>query len=428
MSPSNSVLRIRSDDPTAQIKVLDASANIVAQGLRSLEAPLANGLYKIRVRVGSSSQERLVALDDQLPEQTFPRLEFASPIPIDGTERSHEYHQDAIKWAWDHPAPARGAGSRLLVCAREWSPGGTRGHPNPAASLSIVLPSGERIPFASVAHVRSQGDAIAVGVFDVNPGFYSIEVELPDGSRLRRAMHASPGWATQLYMLFHGVGDQRVPNLADGSAVIAKSPVVHDEETRLAEIALDALTQHRAILSDQMRGLLSGKFSQPLLGLVGAHLLLRDGVSDLVHKVVKNLVRMLGADHPDVVAIKTKVDKTVPGAVTEPPMLRASWDFLVEASGTVPQLIPPTTPAGQMAESVVPAGAWLVWQPAGQGGSKLEVLRAYLRAQSRDSFASDDASPSFDAAPADLGEAARADLAIALGLPRPALDGLLARL
>ena len=49
------------------------------------------------------------------------------------------------------------------------------------------------------------------------------------------------------------------------------------QRTRLAEIARYALTQSRRILSDGLlRELLDEKFDDPMLGLLGAHLLLRD--------------------------------------------------------------------------------------------------------------------------------------------------------
>jgi hypothetical protein len=123
-------------------------------------------------------------------------------------------------------------------------------------------------------------------------------------------------------MLFADADGQRLANLAAGSVAIGREPVVHDQETRLAEIALDALTQHRAILSDHLRMMLSGKFEQPLLGLIGAHLLIREGPpGDTFQTVVGNLTKMLGPDHPDVIALTTKLDD-VPRPVSEPPMLR----------------------------------------------------------------------------------------------------------
>lgn len=440
MSSSNSAIQVSSDDPSAEIKILDASANIVGRGIGTLAAPLAKGLYKIRIRVGSETDERLVAHDGTLAPQHFHQLRIPSPIPIDHTGRSHEYHQSAINEGWADPGRPLGTGSRLLISAREWSPNGSRSHPDPARALSIISASGDNIPFAEFAKVRTEGDACAIGVIDVAPGFYRVELALPDGNRLRRALHASSGWSTQFYMLFQDFGGTRVPNLGDGSVAIAKHPVVHDDETRLAEIALDALTQHRSILSQYMRMLLTEKFQQPLLGIIGAHLLLRDGPpGERFRLVVRNLTRMLGADHPDVIALSTRIDGVVPAPLLEPPMLRASWDLLVEASGRFPDLIAPDTAASRIAEFAVPTGAWLMWQPPKDKDdttrfeAKLDVVRAYMNALGRTPGRRDTASLeslSFgDPSGGDgLGESARSDLSLALGIPRAMLDNMLTKL
>ena len=437
MSRSNRDLRIDSDDPTADIKVLDVGANTVAHGIGRLDATLPEGIYKVRVRVGPEFQERMVVLDESAKPLWFPRLQFASPIPVDNTSRSHEYHQGAVKWAWDHPAPALGSGSRLLISAREWSPDGSLAHPHPAAGLSLILPSGKSVAFGDFAEVRHEGDACAIGVVDVDPGFYRVELKLPDGTRLRRALHASPGWPVQLYMLFQEAGGARVPNLAGGSVAIAQAPVVHDDQTRLAEIALDALTQHRAILDGHMRSLLSDKFQQPFLGLLGAHLLLRDREGgSLFRTVVDNLTYLLGPDHPDVGALRTRLGEAAAKPVTEPPMLRASWDLVVEASATHPGLVPPDSPAARAAEFAVPSDPWLVWQPpadeadSGRADAKLEVLRAYLQAQAQSRRPPPEGVVVMnepEAAP-QLDEASRADLSRALGVPSLTLDSLLKRL
>jgi hypothetical protein len=237
-------------------------------------------------------------------------------------------------------------------------------------------------------------------------------------------------------MLFADADGQRLANLAAGSVAIGREPVVHDQETRLAEIALDALTQHRAILSDHLRMMLSGKFEQPLLGLIGAHLLIREGPpGDTFQTVVGNLTKMLGPDHPDVIALTTKLDD-VPRPVSEPPMLRASWDFLVEASAGMPDLFVPDSPAAKVGERVVPAGAWLVWEGLGTEAdevaleAKLNVVRAYVQAQARGrSPSSSDsvqlASESFTDGADALSDEACADLSRALGMPRMTLDTLL---
>jgi hypothetical protein len=446
MSSSTSWLRIRAGDTAAQIKVLDSSANVVAKGVHRLDEQLQDGFYKIRVRVGSETEERLVALDASLPEQSFARPDIPTPIPFEGSTYSHEYHQDMVREAWDTPTDAGGQGAHLLLSAREWSPAQNLGHPDPAGALALIFPDGKSLPFAHFARVRTAADACAIGRVKVNPGLYCVELKLPDGTRLRRALYASANWTTQLYMLFRDQDGQRVPDLAGGSVTIAGEPAIASDESRLTELAVDALVQHREIMGDDMRAMLASKFFRPLLGILCGHLLLRDpGQKDLLGIVVDNLLNLLGPEHPDVASLCTKVEGKVP-SVSEPPMLRASWDLLIEASAGRPDLILPDSPAAKVAPYVVPSAAWLVWQPPADAqdtsrvDAKLEVLRSYIEAQSkvfassksvaRDFAAGDADDPALDSRSLSSGtpgldKGAFADLTRALGVPRQMLDGML---
>ena len=134
-----------------------------------------------------------------------------------------------------------------------------------------------------------------------------------------------------------------------------------------------------------------------------------------------------------------KPNRAAPTKVTEPPMLRASWDLIVEASCAMPGLIVPESPPAKIAEYVVSGRGWLVWQPPADAqdtsrvDARLEVVRSYVQAQGQgrtppgsaaDMLASVEAAP----APAELDEASRTDLSRALGMPRATLDDMLKRL
>src|ERR1700680_4970132 len=94
MSTSDRILTVAADDETAEISVVDGNLKRVAQGLGRLHENLPPGLYKVRVRVGPSVQEKLVSLD-QDREIRVEAPEIPSPIPLVGTSRSHEYHRAA---------------------------------------------------------------------------------------------------------------------------------------------------------------------------------------------------------------------------------------------------------------------------------------------------------------------------------------------
>jgi hypothetical protein len=118
--------------------------------------------------------------------------------------------------------------------------------------------------------------------------------------------------------------------------------------------------------------MLREKFDNPMLGIMGAHLLLlaledqrgreaeqarrqrlqssRDQLErphrpwdqSLFDTVVRHLQRLVSGNHPDVQALSLRASDPSLRAtrVTAPPMLRRSWSLLVAASNDQPELVP----------------------------------------------------------------------------------------
>jgi hypothetical protein len=121
-----------------------------------------------------------------------------------------------------------------------------------------------------------------------------------------------------------------------------------------------------------------GKFENPMLGILALHLHLRRKQinADLVQEVIGNLIGLVGPV-PDVVALayacytRLAVDQrstflvdfleSTPPLDT-PPMLRASWRCLVEASHEKPDIIQSGSLADELSACLVSSGAWLVWR------------------------------------------------------------------
>ena len=62
-----------------------------------------------------------------------------------------------------------------------------------------------------------------------------------------------------------------------------------------------------------------------------------------------------------------------------PPMLRRSWQMLVQATAERPALIPPGSLNAQIADRLWGAGAWLSWQaPEVLESEEAEAMRAEL--------------------------------------------------
>ncbi|HWX28863.1 MAG TPA: hypothetical protein VNZ53_15670 [Steroidobacteraceae bacterium] len=375
MSPSEYRLTVTAGDELAEISVIDGSLNPVTKGVGRLDQTLAGGLYKVLVRVGSHVDEQLVALD-QDRDLSFAAPNIPSPIPLASSSRSHEYHSAAAVQAATNARDTFGNGASILIFAREWTADSSGSRNNPAAGLTF-LDDDENF-LASIeqrADFRINGDPSAGWRCDVAPGSYRLRLDLPDGTSSERTLYAAPQTQTQIFLLQRDyvLSDGTTPRRADFSGgTVAISTYFgfdpHNRRARLSELAKYALTQTRHILSDQLlKQLLDEKFDDPMLGLLGAHLVLRDHPQDtrLFQIVTDNLLRLLGPAHPDLQALWLRRDNR--SGINDlqlrtPPMLRRSWDLATEESVRNPNIIPPGSPSNAVMLNVFPAAPWLIWR------------------------------------------------------------------
>lgn len=407
MSTSSNVLTVSAADVTAEIVVLDGCLNRVARGVGRLQQDLAPGLYKIRVRVGPTVEEQLVSLDQPRTVE-IAAAEFPSPIPYLGTSRTHEYHRDAAIEASRTPRDAFGSGGSVLIFAREWSGSHASSPPtgNPAEGLSFAGEDGKLLrAIPGRADLRTSGDPSAGWCADVDPGPYRVRLELSDGTIFERALFVSPSQQTQLfllrtdYQLRDGKSERRA-DLAGGAVSISRQHTFKPDSARgrLAELARHALTQSRRVLSEALlQQILDEKAGDPMLGLLGAHLLLRDRPEDKAsfNTVTDNLMRLLGPEHPDLRMLRLR--RSVPlgedTRLLSPPMLRASWDIAIAESEHSPEMIPAQTPISDIAANILPNAPWLMWRGRDSPGSATArperpsaieaVLKDYIDARAR---------------------------------------------
>jgi hypothetical protein len=490
MSESSNTLVVEAADANAEITVLDGNLNRILKGIGKVEQDLPAGIYKVHVRVGPALKEQLVSLDQDRIVNIETLLRFPSPIPLNDTSRTREYHSDAAKRASATPQDSLGTGASVLVFAREWTPDERGSTNHPAAGLSFLDWSGEIcVDIVARAEFRPSTamapDPCASWRADLNPGAYRLRLNRPDGTALERAVFAARGQQTQVFVLQTDYADlahgpQRGPDLETAAVTISPSGqfLPDNRHARLAELARYALTQSRRFLSEQtLDEIRREKFDDPMLGLLGAHLLLRDKPDDpaLFDTVTGNLLRLLGPNHPDVRVLWLRRRDSVgldDLRLLSPPMLRHSWDLVVDESFERPDLIPPQSPSDAIADKILPTSPWLVWRAGSQASSGGELLEdrvnafadaigGYLRARAHQKVArlkaaprsvmkraarvlydalprsvaarlpTIDASDAPERAPSDvrprteLDQAAQRELARTLGLPRRVLDTML---
>jgi hypothetical protein len=140
------------------------------------------------------------------------------------------------------------------------------------------------------------------------------------------------------------------------------------EHARLAEIARLALIDQRKIARDELRIVLAHKFDDPLLGILGAHLLLMEKQPDygLLRVVKTNLLdRLQQHEHPDVQALALAPELgNGPSSYVfrTPPMLRASWSLILQSSVDMPERVAPDSLAARAAGRLAATQPWLVWR------------------------------------------------------------------
>jgi hypothetical protein len=427
-------LVVEAADPLAEVSVYDGAFKRLGRGVGRYEASLPDGLYEVRARLGGTVQEKLISLDrDQ--SIRFESVAFESPIPISGTSTADAAHQAAVAKALGQPKTF-GAGSGILVVVRDRPRSGPTSAPpptSPASGLALIAPDGSRLlDIGASAPVDRNGDAAVAAIYaQVNPGTYRLRIDLPDGGGRERALIASPGWRTQCFMIRRRIRELPFADLDRGAVSLATLGAAFgpaDQRVRLAEAARDALVTHRQIADAAAEALMKLKFEDPMLGLLVAHLLLRDRPDAPVLAVVlENLIRLLGADHADVRAIALDSPKETPGAIADMPMLRASWDRIVQHSLKRPALVPAGSAASKAATRVLPTSPWLVWTPADVSSRREDSKMAALSNYLRDAVEAQPALRQARGLAAALDGEARAELARSLAVPGLVLDHMLSK-
>jgi len=412
MSPSEFSLQVATNDRVTEITVLDARQNRVVTGVGPVKAALPAGLYKVRARLGPAVQEQLLALDqDQTLILSEGDFRFATPVPLANTARTHEYHQQAAIEASKSKPVAVGDGSTILIFARDWSPGETTtGDPlqglalYDAAGSGPLVAGGKPLDLSQSADHRQKGDVSAGIRVSVDPGAYRLRVTLANGEAYERILIAVRGWQTQIFLFVRDYDGDRRADLESGAIVMGADSSVFNPDgrgERVAVLARYALTQNRRIADGVYRELYELKFVDPILGLLAAHLLLRDEPENRTRdEVLKNLRRMLGEDHPDVWALDLAGQPASPAhaALRWPPLLRASWDIVCAASVARPTIISEDPIFESVQCSVTPSLPWLTWRANDLAAQrvredsgprppdrKLEALKAFVIAHERSS-------------------------------------------
>jgi hypothetical protein len=378
MSPSDQRdrvhLRVQAGDDGTEIFVTDGRFHQVARGCGRVEVKLPPGLYQLRLRAGNTVRDEDLILDGSQPEvvKRFEALKFATPAPLAGIRETSAQQAAFINEMFGKTQVDLGGDSG--VCLFVAAPPG--GHP-PARGLTLWRDGQQVVDVNAHAAKPATGEPWAACYMKVPAACYRLRLALPKGAYLEQSVVAAPGWHTQLFLRHHAYGDDPKDtraNLPGGAILYARDRCFdpNSPEARLSELARLGLANRRQVLADEvLQAILYGKFADPMLGLLGAHLLggTRPDAANLIQTVVGNLRTLFGGlPHPDVEALALLVPGD-PGnyRFEYPPMLRRSWELVVKASAERPEVLPPDGPAARIAEHLWGEEPWLLWMtPAPQ--------------------------------------------------------------
>ncbi len=392
-------LVVDAGDPTTEIFIIDSHFQRVTEGITGghgrLEVDLDPGIYKVKFAAGFLLQEEYVALQAGSGPVTVPTpdLYFSASAPIKETRTTQDYHEDNANKVSKRVHCEIGIGSQLFVFVRDLEKQGCN---DSATGLTLYDLAGNLlVDFTQVGDrdVDNPDTDHWVGcTVQLDPGAYRLRVQTPvvDASGtaeiLEQIVVTSASWQTQVFLrrrLSGNQGDCQTlrANLNEASILMAPVGTGFQPERsgfREAELARQGLIKGRIVFEASELGRMVWKdHKNPMLGIYGAHqLLLSEKLEpsdlDLLRNVTSTLQSMVGA-HPDVVALDAFLDGIstnvpvyqAPGYRTvyqAPPMLRSSWNILVNASVAHPEIVRAGSLASYVGDRIWGDGTWLVWQ------------------------------------------------------------------
>lgn len=364
-------LEVRPSNPAASLSLTDSSLRIIHQDTGAIDLQLRPGVYKIRIEIGrdvGSVSEQIILLDDDVDDSAeAPPVPTPAPLAhsVFGKSRHRKLFLDA---AWRHggrpPLPKDCAG--ISVLGRFWfppdRPSASRLHP--LAGLELRDWHGRYVEQFDTAPIDPQSAAtgpLSLWERALPGGTYYLRHRFPDGKIAEATVIATTGWITQIALQREpGIDGEPFPEqfrLRD-AAVFMRPPGAEDQgeqQDLVIEAARIALTQGRNPLrrsnAEKLERLLLETYDDPIATIIGGYLLLHAAaVQELdPHRIarfdeaVTRLREILGFEHPDVEVLSLRcADPWLRhhGPIATPPIFKAGWKLLTDASYEDPGLIP----------------------------------------------------------------------------------------
>lgn len=379
------------DMDVVELKILDGQFHTAAQGWGYLRVELPPGIYKVQATAGFQTWSQLISLDEGETENIFvPPLAIQSSAPLYESKFTHKYHERAAFEESRKVHADLGRGSAIFLMLRRYSmkqekPSGPREHPMTGLTLhdrdgNLIVDLVEKSIYQEPEPGNRELDPWAACNITLDPGYYRLRQELYPEKTIEMPLVAAQGWQLQLFALLAPTDSsptlQRA-NLVESSIYYTRYDPLQPQNSqgfdsddyatqqgeRLTEIARQALISRSPVASEELSQLFIDKFHNPMLGILGGHLLLLEKEPNFrkLAIVVENLRRMLG-DHPDVDALSLSMSgPQSPYIFDNPPMLRESWQSILKASVLQPWIVPLESLSAEIAPRLWGEGIWMLW-------------------------------------------------------------------
>ena len=352
----------------AVVQVLDGQDNVVG-GRGSTSLP--HGVYSVRAEIAGRIAEQMVRLTaDRTIGVEPPRF---SSAPIAAATNSHEYYSyPAQTLSTQNTAPPLGNGpyaSSLFIFIRTPRRELYNGE---KLAKGLTLFDAEGSPVSAFRPSETVVDSAGFVAFTApaTPGAYRL-VSSGEGAR-ELGLEIPAGWQLQVFLTYR----ERV--LLESATLLMARPDVgfrrDDQVANDVDLALKALQNRAAPLPEAAKHrLLEGKFDNPMLGLLGAHLVLRLPKPETwyVDMVLGNLLGLIGPE-PDVVALQLMAAERFGRPadslrISRPPMLRAGLEGVTSVAAKTPDVIEEGSLFEEVSTHLYADSPWVTWEPLATG-------------------------------------------------------------
>jgi hypothetical protein len=352
----------------AQFTVFDGHDEVVRSGVGAQAVQLPRGNYSVRVEAFGRVEDQMVRLAKDAHVSLQPK--HFSAAPLAKAANSHEYYsypaQEQSQQLTRPPIGLAPHSSRVFFFIRT---------PNREQYTGESLVDGLTLHDASGKIVCSPSDkgiredrkfGSASITADAAPGLYRLRYA---GDEKRELLfYLFEGWETHVFIIHH-----KVPLLEAATILAAKLGTGFkrdDYVNELVDLGLTKLQNPLAGISpERLNSLLMAKHANPMLGLIGAHILLLREQPDepLIELVLNNMGRLIG-QVPDVQALRLMNDvrrgtSTWNGTFEQPPMIRRGAEAIGRASGRRPGLVKKDSLLDELLPRMYGDSPWVTWEP-----------------------------------------------------------------